>query len=189
MSNTQNSLGIFRPVFILILIIWGVHILNFTLSYRMNGWFGLYPRQSIGLPGIALSPFLHGNFNHIIANSAPLIILSSIAMAVDRTRWLKATIIIILLAGLLLWMFGRSHTVVVGASGLVFGYFGYLVALAFADRSAKAAIGAVAAIALYGGMIWGILPDRPQVSWEGHLFGVIAGIVSAFILRRRKRMS
>ncbi len=185
----SNSLGIFRPVFIMVVIIWMIHILNFAMSYRFNAWFGLYPRQSIGLPGIILSPFLHGNFGHIIANSAPLIILSSIAIAVDRTRWLKATFIIILLAGSLLWIFGRSNTVVVGASGLVFGYFGYLVALAFADRSAKAAIGAIAAIALYGGMIWGILPDKPQISWEGHLLGVVAGIVTAIILRQRKQRS
>ena len=98
--------------------------------------------------------------------------------------FLQTSTIIVLVGGALLWLFGRNAAHV-GASVLIFGYFGYLVALGWYDRNIESFIVAVITILLYGGLVWGILPSAGQVSWEGHLFGLIAGIIAARLTTNR----
>ncbi len=176
-----------RPIFTLLVMIWVVQIVNFISGYELNQWFGLAPRNLGGLIGIPTSPFLHANFGHIIANTIPLIILGGIAAMASPKRFLDATLIIVFLGGLLVWVLARGgNRVHVGASGLVFGYLGYVIALGVFERSLRAILMAVFAGLLYGGLIWGVFPTNRGVSWESHLFGAMAGASAAWLLTRDK---
>jgi len=100
--------------------------------------------------------------------------------------FMGATLIVMLAGGLGVWLFGQSNSVHVGASGLVFGYFGFLVACAWIERSPGSIVLALIVIALYGGLIWGVRPFQGQVSWLGHLFGLLGGVAAARLLARRQ---
>ncbi len=184
MSKVSQGLRIIRPVFFLLILIWIVHGFNVALQYNLNSYFGLYPRRAIGIPGIVTSTFLHGSFPHILANTTPLAALGLITAGVLRSRFWMATFLVIILGGGMLWLFGRPNSVHVGASGLIFGYFGLLICLGIFERSLGAVLGALAAIGLYGGMIWGIFGGA-NVSWEGHVLGAIAGALTAIIIAKR----
>lgn len=175
-----------RPIFTLLVLIWIAQIINFVLGYEPNQWFGLEPRDFGGLIGIPASPFLHAGFGHAIANTVPLLVLGGMAAMASPKRFMEATIIIVLLGGIMVWIMARGgNRVHVGASGLVFGYLGYIVALGILERSLRAIAMAVFAGLLYGGLVWGVLPDH-RISWESHLFGGIAGGIAAWILTRDK---
>ena len=175
-----------RPIFTLLVVIWAAQVVNFISGYELNQWFGLEPRDFGGLIGIPASPFLHAGFGHIIANTVPLVVLGGMAAMASPKRFLDSTIIIVLLGGLLVWLLARGdNRVHVGASGLVFGYLGYVVALGIFERSLRAIVMAVFAGLLYGGLILGVLPDH-RVSWESHLFGAMAGAAAAWLLTRDK---
>jgi membrane associated rhomboid family serine protease len=155
-------------------VLWGVELVNLAFRHQLLR-LGILPRTVEGLPGIVLAPFLHGGFPHLIANTIPLLVLGSLVLLSGRWAFVRATLTIALLGGALTWLLGRPayH---VGASGLIFGYLGYLVAKAWFERRAVPILIALTATALYGGVLWGVLPIMPGVSWEGHLFGFAAGI-------------
>ncbi len=172
----------FKLVLIFIALIWIVQIINFFMGYDLNSWFGLSTRRSSGIPGILFSPLLHGGFAHAAFNSAPLLVLGGIIIGINKRGFLPATGVIIIVGGFLTWLLARPNTLHVGASGVVFGYLGYLVAYGVRHRSPMAILGAIMASVMYGYLIKGVLPSGPGVSWEGHLFGLIAGILAALLL-------
>ena len=171
----------FKIVLTLFIIIWLVEIVN-LISGRSFIVYGILPRHIEGLPGIILHPFIHGSLQHLISNSLPLLILGFIVAFEGRARFIKVTFIIIILGGTLLWLFGRAayH---VGASLLIFGYFGYIVLNAFYKKSLMAILAALITIVLYGGLIYGVIPADNHISWEGHFFGLLAGITAVKILK------
>ncbi len=176
-----------RPIITFVVIIWVIQFANFLLGYWLNDWFGLEPRDFGGLIGIPLSPLLHAGFMHTAANTVPLLMLGGMAAMASPKRFVEATLIIVLVGGALVWLMARGgNRVHVGASGLVFGYLGYVVALGFVERSFPAILAAAAALMLYGGLIMGVLPTDQRVSWESHLFGALAGIAAAWMLRSDK---
>lgn len=182
----SNLYNIIRPVLILLTVIWIIEIVNQMVGHRLNTWFGLEPRKLDGLIGVPAMPFLHGGFGHLGANSLPLLVLGGIGVFVARERIWISTIWIVLTSGLAVWLLARGGTVV-GASGLIFGWFGFLVTLGAIERSFRAVAGAVLVIAIYGGMIWGVLPQSDvQISWEAHFFGAIAGVAAAWMFARRR---
>lgn len=138
----------------------------------------LIPRTSQGLLGILTMPFIHGSVTHLVANTLPFIIFSWLILIRGTVYYLKATAVILILGGFLVWLFARpaAH---IGASGLVFGYFGFLIARAFYDRSIRSVLITLLVFLFYGGIIWGIVPTVGRISWEAHLFGMIAGIIAA----------
>jgi membrane associated rhomboid family serine protease len=158
-------------------LLWGIECINALLNHRLNRW-GILPRTLTGLVGIPLSPFLHGSFAHLILNTVPLATLGSFVALYGTRIFLAVSLWIMLLSGAALWLFGRSayH---VGASSVLFGYFGYLVARGWYERSVTAVLVAFLTLVLYGGIVWGALPMRPYISWEGHLFGLLAGVLVA----------
>ena len=158
-------------------LIWVIEFINFSMGHRLSDW-GILPRTLKGLKGIPLSPFLHASLIHIMMNTIPLAVLGGFVILNGRQIFFEISIIIILVSGTALWLFGRS-SYHVGASGLIFGYFGYLVLRAWYDRSLKSFIIAFVTVSLYGGIIWGMLPTFSRISWEGHLFGLLAGILAA----------
>ena len=148
---------------------------------------GIRPRNILGLQGIIFAPFLHGSWRHLISNTFPLVILSWLIMARDRSEWIAVTVLTAIASGLGTWLFGGAATIHIGASGVVFGYFGFLVARAYFERSLGSIAISLLVLALFGGMIWGILPVRVGISWEGHLFGLLGGIAAAWTIAALNR--
>lgn len=172
------------------LLIWIAHFLN-TLTGHQLDVFGIYPRKLEALPGVILWPFLHANFNHIILNTTPLFFMGFLVALRGRRLFVYSSLLIVAVGGLGVWIFGREafH---IGASGLVFGYFGFLVAIGIYERSFSGLAIASLTLFYYGGIIFGVLPTNSFVSWEGHLFGLLAGILAARVFanpRGSKRTS
>lgn len=172
------SLGAFAA------LLWAILIVNVVtgllgLDFRD---YGIKPRSSAGLWGVPLHVFLHGNLAHLLANTVPLLILGGLTAVRVRTSFLGASAFIALGGGALVWIFARPNTNHIGASGLVFGFFGYLVGQGIFRRSVLSIIIAFAVIGFYGfTILFGVLPLEEFVSWEGHLFGLIAGVFYAFL--------
>lgn len=183
--QTTETLRSIRPLVALIAVIWAIEVLNQILGHQLNQWFGLLPRSFSGLIGVPAMPFLHGGVSHAAANTLPLLVLGGIGLAVAPRRFWLASVAIVVISGLAVWVLARP-AIVVGASGLIFGWFGFVLSLAVMERSLRALAGAIAVVVLYGGLIWGVLPSAAvQISWEAHLFGALAGGVVAFLLRER----
>jgi len=139
--------------------------------------YGVRPREIFGLIGILLMPFLHGDFTHLLSNTFPFLILGWIVRNAEQEKFILATTVIILLGGIGTWLIGREHSVHIGASGLVYGYFGYVMIRACMERNLKWIFTGLLVGIFYGSMIMGILPNYQQnISWEGHLCGMAAGI-------------
>jgi len=160
-------------------LIWAVELVNTVLGHRLNV-LGIHPRTVIGLPGILLAPFLHGGIGHVLVNTIPFVILGWLVILHGTGTFLEVSLIVILVAGAGTWLFGRPG-VHVGASSLIFGYFGFLVGRAWYQRSVGSILVALVTLALYGGLLWGVLPLHTRISWEGHLFGLLAGILAAWL--------
>jgi membrane associated rhomboid family serine protease len=162
----------FRPLIVVLAVIWAVEAVNLMLGHGLASW-GILPRSLSGLIGIPLAPFIHGSLLHIVSNTIPLIVLGGLASTRGQGRFWEATV----------WVFARGayH---IGASGLVFGYFGLLLGRAVFERGVVSLAIAALTVALYGGLIWGVLPSRSYISFEAHLFGLIAGVAVAWLERR-----
>jgi membrane associated rhomboid family serine protease len=174
-----------RLAFQLFLIMAVVEVIN-MVSGRFLNQFGLIPRETMGLIGIVTSPFIHGNLTHFLGNMPPLLLFTVLVLEHGRTRFWLASIGIVILGGAGVWLFGRA-SIHIGASGLVFGYFGYLFVAGFISKEFKLLSISIFVAVLYGGMLWGVLPTQPMVSFESHLFGLIAGIMMALLVGRAKR--
>ena len=166
-----------------IVLIWAIEMVNWILGHRLSQ-FGIIPRTVQGLIGIPLGPFLHGSITHLALNTVPLFVLGGFVVLQGLRVFLQTSTLIILIGGALLWLLGRSAAHV-GASVLIFGYFGYLIARGWYDRKIDSLIVATVTILLYGGLVWGVLPSAGPVSWEGHLFGLVAGIIAARLTKKR----
>ncbi len=184
--NSQSEQSRFFAAVIFISMIWIISTL------KLLGLFPdiipmLLPRSISNLFGIVSMPFLHGSFSHLFSNTFPLIIFSALISLNGNKYYIKVTLIIIVISGCLLWLMGRSayH---IGASGLIFGYFGFLLLRMFYSPSIKTIFISVAVFILYGGLIFGVLPQAgvqgEKISWEGHLFGFISGLIVARIMKQ-----
>jgi membrane associated rhomboid family serine protease len=168
-----------QPIVILIAVIWAMEMVNVLLGHRLVSY-GILPRTLSGLVGIPLAPLIHGGLWHAMSNTLPLLFLGALTLAGGTRMFWMTTVNITLLSGLLVWLFAREvyH---VGASGLVFGYFGVILARAVIERGIASIALAVVTVMFYGGLIWGILPLRSYVSFESHLFGLIAGVIVVWL--------
>jgi len=169
----------------LVAVLWGVQIANVLLFNGRLVFEGIQPRQFDGLSGILWAPFLHGSFSHLIANTIPLVTLGWLVMLQQTIDFVVVTLIAALVSGLGTWVVGAPSSVHVGASGVIFGYFGYLLLRGYFERSPTAIAIAVVVATLYGGLLWGVLPTQQGVSWEGHLFGFIGGGIAARLMAQK----
>jgi membrane associated rhomboid family serine protease len=144
---------------------------------------GIHPRDPGSAWMIVTAPFVHGDLGHLGNNLAAFAILSAIAMVRGVGHYLRASLIIILLGGALVWLFGRS-AVHIGASGWIFGLWSLVIVEAWFDRSPRAIAISLAVLFFYGSMAWGVLPMQAGVSFESHLFGALAGVAAAYWLHR-----
>jgi membrane associated rhomboid family serine protease len=166
-------------------IFWVVFILNEVVFGRRLNAFGILPHHLIGLRGILFAPFLHGSFYHIAANTVPFVVLGWLVMLRNTKDFYFVSFLSALVGGLGTWLFGRD-SIHIGASGVIFGYFGYLLFRGYFEKSFVSIAISIAIAIGYGGMILGVLPTRSYISWEGHLFGFIGGIIAAKLLSPSK---
>jgi membrane associated rhomboid family serine protease len=167
----------------LIGLMWGLEILDTFVFQHGLDTLGILPRQPIGLRGILFAPFLHGSFGHLMANTVPFAILGWLIMAQSLANFVTVSVICTILGGLGTWLFG-ANGLHIGASGVIFGYLGFLLARYFFDRRLSSGLIALFVGCTYGSVLWGILPSinnlsGVNISWEGHLFGFLSGIVAA----------
>ncbi|GAB3280855.1 rhomboid family intramembrane serine protease [Actinocorallia lasiicapitis] len=169
----------------LLAVMWVLEIIDYPLGGALDSW-GVSARDLDDLPDIFTAPFLHHGFAHLIGNSVPFAVLGFFSAFRGLGKFLLMNAIVIIVGGLGVWLVSPPGSVTLGASGLVFGYFGYLLGRGLFERRAVDALIAVAVAVLYGGIIYSVLPTDPTVSWQGHLFGLLAGLWSAFLLRTRR---
>ena len=166
----------------LIGLMWGLEILDTFVFQDGLDSFGILPRNPIGLRGILFAPFLHGGFDHLAANTIPLIVLGWLIMARSISDFFVVSIICMVVGGLGTWLFGAT-ALHVGASGVIFGYLGFLLARYYFDRRLSSGLIALFVGCSYGSVLWGVLPSVPGISWEGHLFGFLSGILAARVIK------
>lgn len=169
----------------LVTLLWLVELVNIGTGHRLDV-LGIYPRDARALPGILLWPFLHGNVQHLTLNTTPLMVLGFFVALRGWSVFLQACLIIIIVGGLGVWLLGRPafH---LGSSGLVFGFFGFLIAVGIYEKSLAGLTIATFVIFVYGGLLFGILPIYQFVSFEAHFFGLCAGVLAARLLAMRGR--
>lgn len=169
----------------LIALLWALEIVDTVLGNRLDQ-FGVSPRDLAELPQIVTAPFLHAGFEHLTANTAPLAVLGFLAALRGLGRFVAVSVVVMLVSGLGVWLLAPPATVTLGASGLIFGYFSYVVVRGFLDGDLLGiAVGVVVAL-LYGSILWGVLPTSAAVSWQAHLFGLVGGALAAWALRARR---
>ncbi|HTF10956.1 MAG TPA: rhomboid family intramembrane serine protease [Asanoa sp.] len=165
-------------------VLFAIEALDYWLHLGLDPRGGIIPRSVYGLDGIIFSPLLHDGFDHLYGNSVPLILLGTFVLAAGSRRFIWSTAFIMLVSGLGVWITGPPGTVVVGASGVIFGYFGLLLARGIVERTWWN-LGVVVLVGLlYWWQLFGVLPSDPHVSWQGHLFGFLGGAVAAILFRR-----
>jgi len=166
-------------------LLWFVQVINMFVFHGGLNIYGIRPRTLDGLQGILFAPILHSSFAHLAANTVPLLVLGWFVLLRGTRTFAVVTIVTVLVSGLGTWLIGPARSVHIGASGLVFGYFGFLVLNSYFERSLSAVLWAIGVLFLYGGLLWGVLPQGNGISWQGHLFGFIGGGVAAYVLTKR----
>ena len=179
----------FKTQLRIVIIVLAIMVILQLLNSMTMGWvsqFGIRPREFSGLMGIAFAPLIHHGWFHLLSNLLPMAILMLlVAQMGSRVLW-QASLGIVLIGGLAVWLLASSG-VHAGASGLIFGYWGFLLAYAWFDRNLKNLLIAMLVILLYGGMFVGFLYVRPHVSWASHLYGALAGVFMAWWLSKGNR--
>lgn len=191
-AQSFNALKSFREslarrlltIGVVVALLWALELLDFALGSVDLDRYGIRPRTLAGLLNIGFAPFLHDGFGHLMANTAPFVVLGWCVIAYSIYDFWIVSLFATLVSGLGVWLFGAPHTVHLGLSGVIFGYLGFLLARSLFERSLLAIALAVIAFLFYGGMLWGLLPIWPGMSWTGHLFGFMGGILAASWLTR-----
>jgi membrane associated rhomboid family serine protease len=167
--------------------LFAIEALNRWDGDRLNALGGIRPHRVDGLDGIVFAPFLHTGFDHLYANAVPLLLTGTFVLATGFARSLGVTALIAVASGLGVWFTGSPDTVVVGASGVILGYIGFLLARGIVERSWWGIAVSVLIGLIYGAQILGeVTPTDERVSWQAHLFGFLGGVVAAVVFRRRR---
>ncbi|MFG1941635.1 rhomboid family intramembrane serine protease [Nonomuraea sp. NPDC048826] len=182
-SLLSGALASLLTMLAILAIMWAVEIFDYLTPGSPDYAYGIRGWEADGLVGIFTAPFLHGSFGHLMANSLPLLVLGFLAGLRGIGRFLAASLLIIVIGGVGTW-FTSPGFYTVGASGLVFGYFGYVVARGLFDRRALDVVLGIGVAIAYWSILAGVLPGEPGISWQGHLFGLVGGVVAAWVLRR-----
>jgi membrane associated rhomboid family serine protease len=169
-----------------IALIWVLQIFNWADHYRLDYDYGILPRNIGRLPEIFSAPFLHFSWDHIEGNSGPLFVFGLLAAYRGVTKFLGVTLIVAVTSGLAVWLFQGGHELTVGASGLIFGYFGYVLSRGVFDRNLIDVLTALVMALSYAYILTVAIPGTPGVSWIAHLGGLIGGIASGWIFRTRR---
>ena len=167
-------------------VLWFLEIIDALFLRGALDGFGIAPRSLTSLPAVLAAPFLHAGFGHLMANTIPFVVLGWMVMWRRTSDLFVVFLASAIASGLGVWLFGGAHTLHLGLSGVIFGFLGFLLARGYYERSAGAIGVALAAFLLYGGILWGVLPLQQGVSWQGHLFGFVGGVVTAYVMVRTR---
>lgn len=166
-------------------LLWLIEVIDAIADHRLDQY-GVRPRSDEGLLGIVLAPLLHGGWLHLEANTLPALVLLFLVLVSGLARGLQATAIIWLVGGVGVWLVAPANTIHLGASVLIFGWLVYLLLRGIFNRSAGEILIGVVLLFVYGGVLLGVLPSEPGISWQGHLFGAVGGGLAAFLLGEPK---
>ncbi|NNG20438.1 rhomboid family intramembrane serine protease [Naumannella sp. ID2617S] len=169
-----------------VLLLWVLEAIDTVLMHLLDR-LGIHAQEPTGWVGILFAPFLHFGFGHLLANTIPLLVLGFLIL-IGRggaARMLWSTIISAVCSGLIAWVLTPAHTVIVGASGVIFGWLTYLMARGIFARDWKHIVIGVLVFLVYGGVLWGVFPTQQGVSWQAHLGGAIGGVLAAWLMHRR----
>jgi membrane associated rhomboid family serine protease len=176
----RTAIGI---VIALVALMWVLEVVDVALDHRLDRY-GIEPRDPDGLDGVVAAPFLHVGFGHLIANTLPFVVMGVVIAFEGPLRLVGVTAIVAVVSGLGTWLVAPENTIHLGASGVVFGYATYLIARGlFNRRAGELAIGVGVAV-LWGGALLGGLEPQRGISWQGHLFGALGGLLAAWALAR-----
>jgi membrane associated rhomboid family serine protease len=168
----------------MVALMWAVEIVDAAgANLDANG---IHPRDVDTLPDIAFAPFLHAGWGHLIGNTVPFLLLGGAIALSGLVRTAAVTAIVVVVGGLGTWLIGPADTNHIGASGVVFGFAAYLIARGAFSRKPLHLVAGLAVIAVYGATLLFSLVPHPGISWQGHLFGAVGGIVAARVLDRRR---
>lgn len=165
--------------------LWALELVD-QLSGNALDALGIRARELDGLPEIFTAPFLHAGWDHLASNSVPFFVLGFLVLLGGLVRWVLSSMVSVVSSGLAAWALTPPDTIVLGASGLVFGWLTYLLARGLWSRRPGQVLVAVAVLFFYGGLIWGVLPGASGVSWQAHLGGAVGGVLAAWLLHRRQ---
>ncbi|MFR9675405.1 rhomboid family intramembrane serine protease [Streptomyces sp. TR06-5] len=184
-ETTHRTTSALKIVLLWVGLLWLLEAVDYATGHALDT-FGIAPRRTDELVDVVPAAFMHFGFDHLMANTVPLLVLGFMAALRGVRTFLAVALITIVVSGLGVWLTAPAPSNTAGASGLVFGLFGYLVVRGFVDRRiGDVALGGVVVV-LYGSILWGVLPTTPGVSWQGHLFGLIGGVMAAFMTSRAR---
>ncbi|NGO77391.1 rhomboid family intramembrane serine protease [Streptomyces sp. YC504] len=166
-------------------LLWLLEAVDVASGHALDTY-GISPREFTELRDVIPAAFLHYGWDHLIANSMPLLVLGFLAALSGIRRFAAVVATIVLASGLGVWLTAPAYSVTAGASGVVFGLFGYLLVRGFVDRRIGDVVIGLLVGAVYGSILWGVLPTTDGISWQGHLFGLVGGVVAAFAFRRAR---
>ena len=168
-------------------VFWAVFVVNSLLGGSLLS-LGIIPRTTIGLRGILFAPFLHGTLNHIVANSIPFLALGWMVMLRDERRFIPVTLAGMFGSGVTAWLLGAPGSVHIGASGVIFGYLGFLMLTGWYTRSFVSILLSVIVTLAWGSLVLGMMPGQPGISWPAHIGGFLGGVFAArgFTVPRRR---
>ncbi len=180
-----------------VVLLWVIELWDSLTNHRLDNN-GIRPLETDGLWGVIWAPLLHSDWNHLIANTVPALILGFLMTLAGLSRFIFATAIVWILGGLGTWLLGnigahcpyvgvRCETNHIGASGLIFGWLAFLIVFGFFTRKVWEIVVGVVVLLVYGSVLFGVLPGTPGVSWQGHLCGAVAGVVAAYLLSGPER--
>ncbi len=184
-SRSEDRVRGFVFVGAMVIVMWVVEVLDAAGAHLDAN--GIHPRDPGTLPDIAFAPFLHAGWGHLIGNTIPFLILGGAIALSGLARTAAVTVLVAAIGGLGTWLIGPAHTNHIGASGLVFGFAAYLIARGLFSRNPIHLVAGVGVIAVYGATLAFSLVPHPGISWQGHLFGAVGGIVAARVLNRKRR--
>jgi len=184
-TNSENRLAGFKVIGVMVALMWGLEVIDAIAGGSLDQY-GIEPRDDGGLVGVVAAPFLHAGFGHLIANTVPFVVMGLVIAFKGAVRVLAVTAIVGLVSGLGTWLVAPEFTLHIGASGVVFGYATYLISRGVFNRDAlELAVGLIVVL-VWGTALLGGLRPEDGISWQGHLFGAIGGVVAARVLRRER---
>ncbi len=182
MAKARTIMDIARWPVLMLALMWVVFAVDMSMGGYLTRFYGLHTREIVGLPGIVLSPLLHGGIGHILSNSFPFLTLSGLLVFFYPRLWPRVLTTLWLGTGALVWAFGRDVTHI-GASGVVYALAAFLAFSGIFRRDLRAVVVSLVVLFYYGGMIVGILPGQEGISWESHLLGLVMGGLSGWLFR------
>ena len=168
--------------------LWLLEVVDTLTGHQLDN-LGIHAQEIDGLPGIISAPFLHAGWDHLISNSVPFFVLGFLVLLGGLARWLLSSLISIITSGLAAWLLTPGQVIILGASGLIFGWLTYLLARGLWSRRPGQVVVAVLVLVFYGGLIFGVLPGQAGVSWQAHLGGAVGGVFAAWLLHRPQQPS